>query len=92
MRYKVTNSPKADEDLLKHKKSGNKVLQKKIIDLLEELEIHPETGTGKPEKLKHREEETWSRRILGKHRLEYCINEDLKMVYIKTFLGHYGDK
>lgn len=36
---------------------------KKLFKLLEELMEHPYSGTGKPERLKHYSEPTWSRRI-----------------------------
>jgi toxin YoeB len=91
--YGIIYSRRADEDLLWFKKkSGNRAITDKIDELIEDLEKHPEMGRGKPEKLKHRKEETWSRRILGKHRMEYQINEDRLEVFIITFLGHYGDK
>jgi toxin YoeB len=32
---------------------------KKFEALVEELELHPKTGTGKPEQLKHYEIPTW---------------------------------
>ena len=39
---------------LKHwEKSGNKLIQKKISELLKDIAKHPETGIGKPEKLKY---------------------------------------
>ena len=50
MRYEIIYSPEAEEDLWKHAKAGNKILLKKISKLLQELEEHPETGTGKPKK------------------------------------------
>ena len=54
MRYEIIYSPEAEEDLRKHAKAGNKILLKKISKLLQELEEHPETGTGKPEKMKYK--------------------------------------
>jgi toxin YoeB len=78
----------ADRDALK--KSGNKPLMRKIQQLLEELELHPETGTGKPEKLVADLAEYWSRRINSKHRLIYKIHENSVEVY--SMSGHYSDK
>lgn len=43
----------AQLDLTYWKKSGNKIIQKKISDLLEDLQINPFEGIGKPEALKH---------------------------------------
>ena len=41
--------PKADRDLAFWKKSGNKAVQKKIIELIDDIVKHPYTGIGKPE-------------------------------------------
>lgn len=62
-KYKVEIQPTAEKDLSKHKKSGNKATQLKIIKILDELTEHPYTGTGKPELLKYELEGFWSRRI-----------------------------
>lgn len=50
--YEVILSPQAEKDFKTHIKSGNKALVEKIRDLLVELSLHPESGTGKPERLK----------------------------------------
>jgi toxin YoeB len=50
--YIIRFSDQAKDDISHHKKSGNKAVVKKITLLLEELAIHPFTGTGKPEPLK----------------------------------------
>jgi len=52
--FELIFKPKALEDRDSFKKSGNLPLMKKIKKLLEELEQHPETGTGKPEKLREK--------------------------------------
>ena len=92
MNYELVIEPKADADLNAHIKAGNKILLKKIYKLFEELKMHPETGTGKPEKLKYRETEIWSRRIDSKHRMEYVIDNDRVIVFVISLWGHYGDK
>ena len=92
MRYEIIYSPEAEEDLRKHAKAGNKILLKKISKLLQELEKHPETGTGKPEKLKYKKIEYWSRRIDEKHRMEYTIDNYVVTVFLISLWGHYGDK
>jgi toxin YoeB len=48
---------------------------KKLIDLLNDINRHPFTGIGKPEKLKGRPGE-WSRRIDDYHRIVYIIEDD----------------
>ena len=92
MRYEIIYSPEAEEDLRKHAKAGNKILLKKISKLLQELEEHPETGTGKPEKMKYKNIEYWSRRIDDKHRMEYTIDNYIVNVFLISLWGHYGDK
>ena len=52
--YEVEYTSKADEDIIFYRKSGNTAQIKKIVRIIEELREHPETGIGKPEKLKHK--------------------------------------
>ena len=65
---------------------------KKAVKLLEELQEHPQTGTGKPEQLKGDRAGQWSRRITDRHRLVYEIEEEQVMVLILSSYGHYDDK
>jgi toxin YoeB len=46
-------SSKAKADLNFWIKSGNKLLLKKIYSLIEDIQLHPFKGIGKPEPLKH---------------------------------------
>lgn len=46
--YILRFSEQAIEDIRLHKKSGNMPVVTKITLLLEELGLHPFTGTGKP--------------------------------------------
>ena len=85
--YTLRFSQQAKEDIRQHKKSGNKSVVNKITLLLEELAIHPFTGTGKPEPLKHSVAGFWSRRINREHRLVYEVSEDL--VFVLSAKGHY---
>ena len=71
-----------------YKKSAPKLYQKTKA-LLAEIEEHPETGTGKPEKLRFDLAGFMSRRINREHRLMYVINEEEKCVYIYSLKGHY---
>ena len=91
--YTIFITPEALKDIKKHKKAGDKSILRKINVLLEELKIHPRTGTGKPEQLRYLElDDVWSRRITGKHRLIYIIEEtQIKINIIKAY-GHYDDK
>ena len=92
MKYHVDILPSAQEDIRKLQKSGDKQAIKKLDRLLIELEIHPETGTGKPERMKHRLGDVWSRRITDKHRLVYEIFEEVVLVEVLGAYGHYDDK
>lgn len=71
MSFIVDFKDQAKSDLKKHKKSGQKLLVAKIENFTLECIDHPRTGTGKPEQLKHREIETWSREINKQHRFVY---------------------
>jgi len=73
-------SNEALEHLQYWKKSGNKKVAEKIVDLLKEIQISPFEGTGKPEALKHKWSGYWSRRITGEHRLVYKIENDIIIV------------
>ncbi|MBD3628358.1 MAG: Txe/YoeB family addiction module toxin [Cyclobacterium sp.] len=61
----------------------------KIDQLLDELEEHPETGTGKPERLKNILSGYWSRRINKEHRLVYSIDGEKVIVTVISAYGHY---
>jgi toxin YoeB len=76
--------------ILKHKKAGNKKLILQIDQLLDELEEHPETGTGKPERLKNNLSGLWSRRINKEHRLIYSIDDKNVTVTVISAFGHYS--
>jgi toxin YoeB len=88
MSYILQFSQKTEEDLIFHKKSGNKAILKKIIKFLEEIAEHPYSGTGKPEPLKHDLSGKWSRRINLEHRLVYQVIED--KILVLSAKGHYS--
>lgn len=92
MSYTLEFSEIALADIKKHKKSGDKVVLKKIEKLLNELMEHPTMGTGQPEQLKHNLTGLYSRRINQKHRLVYSINEEVVTVLVLSAWAHYGDK
>ncbi len=91
MSYIVEISSIAEEHIKIFKKSGQKILLKKIEKLIDELEIHPFEGTGKPEPLKGNLLGKWSRRIDQKHRLIYQVFEDEVLVEVISAYGHYDD-
>lgn len=90
--YKVIISENAKKDLSAIERSGDKASMKKIERIIAELYIHPETGTGKPEKLKFELAGYWSRRINKKDRLVYFIDNGIITVTVVSAMGHYGDK
>ena len=87
MSYHLDFSNQAKNDIEFYKKSGSKVILKKILALLNELTEHPFEGTGKPEALKYNLTGDWSRRINQEHRLVYEVIENT--VCIHSAKGHY---
>jgi toxin YoeB len=85
--YSLRLSDKTKEDIIKHKKFGNKLVVEKITNLLEEVCKTPFSGTGKPESLKHKLSGRWSRRINREHRLVYKVEGNV--VLILSAFGHY---
>lgn len=81
----------AIEDL-KFLKRSDPVAFKKAQKLIQELQLHPKIGTGKPELKKYNLAGCYSRRISQKHRLVYQIYDERLVVLILTAAGHYGDK
>lgn len=92
MNYTLQFTKNALEDIEALKKSGDKVILKKLSALLRELIEHPRSGTGQPEELKHELKGCWSRRISDKHRLVYKIEEEKVTVIVLYAMGHYRDK
>ena len=87
MIFIVKFAQQAEKDLIFHKKSGNKIILKKIVALIQEITVQPYTGIGKPEPLKHNLSGKWSRRINHEHRLIYEVVND--SVLIHSLKGHY---
>lgn len=92
MTYALRFTSNALEDLARFKKAGNKKVLQKILNLLEELKIHPKTGTGQPEKLKHELSGYYSRRKNMKHQLIYEIQDEIITVIIVSAYSHYDDR
>lgn len=89
--YAIKIVPKAQEHLASLKRSEPSAF-KKVLQLLDELALHPKIGTGHPEPLKGDYANLWSRRITKKHRLIYEILEQEVLVLILSAYGHYEDK
>jgi len=88
MIYTLDFTDQARKDISVLKKSEPQAY-KKLEKLLVELQEHPETGSGKPEKLKYNYSGKWSRRITEKHRLIYEIHENTVRVIVFNTFGHY---
>ena len=86
--YTVKFNSEAEKDLALLQKKAPQALPK-LAKLLDELKIHPRSGTGQCERLKHYKEETWSRRITQEHKLVYRIYEDIVEVLVISVFGHY---
>ena len=86
--YRLVFSESAKKDLVLMQKKAPGAI-KKLKSLLVEISEHPTTGTGQVERLKHYQEETWSRRINREHRIVYRIYEDKIEILIISVYGHY---
>ena len=91
MIYSIDFKEQANLDLVALAKSEPKAFIKAQA-LIEELKIHPRTGTGKPEPLSGNRAGEWSRRINRKHRLVYEIHDTEVVVLVISAYGHYDDK
>ena len=91
MTYRIDFKETAQADLYALAKNEPKAFLKAQI-LIEELKVHPRTGTGHPEPLSGDRAGQWSRRISKKHRLVYEIHDSEVVVLVLTAYGHYDDK
>ena len=87
----VIYSEKAQRDREYWKKSGNKAIMNKITALIENIQLHPFEGIGKPEPLKYSLSGRWSRRINQEHRIIYRVTEEktIEILNILSLKGHY---
>lgn len=88
--YTINYTQRAQSDLIKLKRNEPSSF-KKLTKLLNELALHPRTGTGHPEQLKGDRNGQWSRRITEKHRLVYEIYDTEVVVLVLTSYGHYNE-
>ena len=92
MIYTLVLSDEAVGHLKELQKSGQKKVLFKIARLLQELQLHPSTGTGQVEQLRGNLAGLWSRRIDKGARMIYRIEEDKVIVFVISLKGHYSDK
>ena len=91
-KYFVEIEDVARKDLKAHYKTGNKATIKKIEKILLELTVHPFSGEGQPEELKHNYKGYWSRRINRNDRIIYRVEDEIVTVFVVSAMGHYSDK
>lgn len=58
----------------------DRMILKRINQLIKEIEREPFAGIGKPEPLKHQLSGFWSRRIDSQHRLVYTVADDTLLI------------
>ncbi|MDR6762610.1 toxin YoeB [Flavobacterium sp. 2755] len=91
-KFRVEVTKVANQDIEKHKKSGNKISIKNITKILIDLTENPYEGFGNPEPLKYEYSGLWSRRINQKDRLIYRVDDEVVTVFVISAMGHYSDK
>lgn len=91
MIYEIDFTDTAKSDVVLLKRSEPQAYRK-LLKLLEELILHPTTGTGHPKPLGNNRAGQWSRRITDKHRLIYQVQEKEIIVLVLSTYGHYDDK
>lgn len=91
-KYQVKISKSVEKELSIIKRSGRKADIDKLNIFFLEISNDPRSGTGKPEPLRHKDGEVWSRRLNKKDRFIYEIFEGEVLVVVIQALGHYDDK
>ena len=86
--YKIVFTEDAKKDLKVLQKKAPQAISK-LTGLLDELRVHPRTGTGQVEQLKGYDGSVYSRRITKEHRLVYKIYDEVVEVLILSAFGHY---
>ena len=91
-KFEIELTEIALEGIERLRRGGEKQALRKLNLLLSELEEHPTTGTGRPERLRGELAGKWSRRITDRHRLISEIHDEVVRVVVLGTWGHYGDK
>lgn len=91
MKYDLAYTLQAIEEVAYLKKT-DAIAYKKLIKLLDDIQKHPYSGIGKPERIKYEYAGCYSRRITQKHRLIYSVDDETITVLILSTVGHYDDK
>jgi len=86
----VYSTNQADLDFAYWQSSGNQRTLERINKLIQSCRENPASGIGKPERMRHYDFETYSRRIDNKHRLLYRVEGEVLVILSARF--HYVDK
>ena len=86
--FTIVFTEDAKKDLKELQKKAPQALSK-LATLLDELRVHPRTGTGQVEQLKGYDGSVYSRRITKEHRLVYKIYDEVVEVLVLSAFGHY---
>lgn len=89
--YKIEFTTNSLKDVIKLKKSEPQAYRK-LAKLLDELRVHPTSGTGHPKILRYDRVKQWSRKITDRHRLVYLIEDETITIIVLSAYGHYDDK
>ena len=87
--YKICLKKTARDDILWFKQK-NKRLYERCKKLIKVISDDPFTGIGKPERLKHFDDNAWSRRVDQEHRIVYLVYPDTKEIDIVSCRHHYS--
>lgn len=86
--YKIVFTEDARKDLVALNKKAPYAVAK-LVKLLEEIQLHPRSGTGQIEVLKGYDGNVYSRRITREHRVVYRVFDNVIEVLVLSAFGHY---
>ncbi len=86
--YTIVFTEDARKDLRELNRKAPRAVAK-LARLLEEMQLHPRTGTGQVEVLKGYDGNVYSRRITREHRIVYRVCDDVVEVLVLSAYGHY---
>lgn len=87
-KFTIHYTPEAEEDIRYWSRQDKKTV-KRILKLIETMEVTPFSGLGKPEALKHSLTGCWSRRIDPVNRFVYEVDEVAMEIWILQARHHY---
>lgn len=90
-KFRVEVTKVANQDIEKHKKSGNKISINNSAKILFDLTENPYEGFGNPRPLKYEYSGCWSRRINQIDSLAYPLEAAIVTFFDVSAMGHYSD-